>query len=343
MIKLNIALVGYGGMGSYHARELIPREKNQFEILGVFDTNPTRQKIALENNLYAYESFEEILADERADIILIATPNDVHKEYSIRALQAGKHVICEKPVTLNAAEFADILQEATESKRVFMVHQNRRWDNDFLVLKELYEQEHLGKIFQIESRVHGANGIPGDWRAQKKHGGGMLLDWGVHLIDQLLWLVQSPIKNIHAHLSYVLGNDSDDGFLIEIIFENDLRAIIEVATTNYISLPRWYIKGYDGTAIIENWDLMGKIIKRTDLENLKESTPIQAGAGLTKTMAPPTEEAIVESPLPDPAFEGPSFYQNFYAVVVEGAAPIVKNSEVREVMQLIDLIFQQYS
>lgn len=93
-------------------------------------------------------------------------------------------------------------------KNTFMVHQNRRWDPDFLLVRELYRNGQIGDLFQLESRVQGANGIPGDWRHVKKQGGGMLLDWGVHLLDQMLWLIDSPVKDVKADLSFVLGKKS---------------------------------------------------------------------------------------------------------------------------------------
>src|SRR5699024_4915381 len=153
----------------------------------------------------------------------IATPNDSHKDLSIKALQAGKHVVCEKPVTMNTQEFDEIIEVAREENKVFMVHQNRRWDPDFLLVRDLFEKRIVGDIFQIESRVHGANGIPGDWRHTKEQGGGMLLDWGVHLLDQLLWLIDSPIVDVKVDMSYILGNEVDDGFLVYITFENGIR------------------------------------------------------------------------------------------------------------------------
>lgn len=341
MTKLNIAIVGYGGIGSFHATNLIQHDADKFDIIGTYDIKEERQRKAIEDGFHAYESFDALLNDARVDVVLVSTPNDSHMNHSIQALKAGKHVICEKPVTLNVEEFDNIIRVAKDTQQIFMVHQNRRWDPDFLVMKEIYENKLVGDIFHIESRVHGANGIPGDWRAMKKHGGGMLLDWGVHLLDQILWMVKEPIKSIHPHLSYVLGNDSDDGFSIEMIFENHLRVIVEVATTNFIPLPRWYVKGYEGTAQIDDWYLNGKIVKRTDLENVTTPKPIQAGAGFTKTMAPPREDAVLETSLPKPNLDHPSFYQNFYEVVKDGAEAIVKNEEVREVMQLIDTIFDQ--
>lgn len=340
MSAINFVIIGYGGMGSYHAHTIMPADKEKINLIGVYDVLAERRQAAEEKGLVAYESFEAVLADEKVEAILIATPNDSHKALAIQALQAGKQVVCEKPVAMNTAELDDILAVAKETGNTFMVHQNRRWDPDFLIVRDLYKNKQIGDIFQLESRVQGANGIPGDWRHLPEHGGGMLLDWGVHLLDQLLWLVDSPIKHVSVDFSYVLGDQVDDGFMSFITFENGVKALVEVGTSNYTTLPRWYIKGFEGTARIDNWALDGEMIRATNDENAVAPKPIQAGVGLTKTMAPPSEEATEKIAFPEAKAEYPSFYSNVYQVIRENAEPIVKNSEVRQVLALIDQMFE---
>lgn len=337
---INIAVVGYGGMGAYHADQLIPAQKQLTHVIGTYDINQAKRELAQKNGHKVYSSFSELLHDPAVEAVLIATPNDVHKELTIAALAAGKHVICEKPAAMDAAEFDEMVAAAKQHDRTLMIHQNRRWDPDFLIMKELYQKQTMGEIFQIESRVHGANGIPGDWRHLEKHGGGMLLDWGIHLLDQLLWLVKSPVKEIYTDLSYILGDEVDDGFISFLTFENGVKAIVEVGTTNYVSLPRWYAKGLNGTMKIDDWDLSGELVVSTNSNDAPAPTPIQAGVGLTKTMAPPSEEATQRLPLPKPAVNSESFYENFYHVIRDGKEPIVKNEEVQQTMMLIDNIFK---
>ncbi|MCP1102084.1 scyllo-inositol 2-dehydrogenase (NADP+) [Aequitasia blattaphilus] len=338
MTKLKIAVIGYGGMGSYHANTILAKEKDLFEVVGIYDIDSNRQAHAIQDGLPVYENLEEVLKDSNVDALLIATPNDSHKELAIRGMEAGKHIVCEKPAVMNPQEFHEIQKVIERTGRTFMVHQNRRWDPDFLILKELYENKEIGEIFQIESRVHGANGIPGDWRHKKEHGGGMLLDWGVHLFDQLLWMIDSPIKKIETDLSFVLGNEVDDGFFSYITFENNMKVLVEVGTTNYTKLDRWYIKGTKGTAKISDWDLTGEMVVSKETQSVVHPTPIKAGVGLTKTMAPPSEEATTKKKLPKGHEMNQSFYQNFYHVVKNEEEPLVKNEEVLHVLTLMDNI-----
>ena len=166
MTAINFVIIGYGGMGSYHKKELMP--ENYINVIGVYDISQTAQDKARETGLKVYDSLDRVLSDDDVEAVLIATPNDSHKAIAIAALRAGKQVICEKPVAMNVLELDEILAVAKATGNVFMVHQNRRWDPDFLVIRDLYQTGKIGELFQIESRVHGANGIPGDWREQAK-------------------------------------------------------------------------------------------------------------------------------------------------------------------------------
>lgn len=336
--KQAIVIVGYGGMGSYHAKLI--KDNAFLEVTGTYDILEERRKASREDGYSAYESYEQVLNDAAVDVVLIATPNDVHKELALQAFDAGKHVICEKPVTLSVSDFKDMVSAADAAGRVLMVHQNRRWDEDFLTIKQMYNEKTIGDLFRIESRVHGANGIPGDWRHLEAHGGGMLLDWGVHLLDQILFMVDSKMTSLSSRLSFILGDEVDDGFESVIEFENGVSVLIEVGTTNFITLPRWYVKGTEGTGIIEDWSLNGRVVTRNQDAAKVEPKPIQAGVGLTKTMAPPSEEATITGALPEPYRQSSSFFDNFAAVTRGEAEPIVKNEEVLRVLNLIEAVFE---
>ena len=335
--KLNIVIVGFGGMGGFHFEKLNLNE--HYHVQGIYDIDEAVQKKAEQESIKAYASLEEVVNDETVDAVLIATPNDSHKSISIQALQHDKHVICEKPVTLTSEDLKEIIDVAAKQNKVFIVHQNRRWDDDFHLVKSLYQTKQIGEIFHIESRVHGANGIPGDWRKEELYGGGMLYDWGVHLLDQLLWLFDYDVDNLSGELSYILGNDVDDGFTVHLNFK-DVTTIVEVSTTSFIKLPRWYVKGTEGTAVIHDWDLQNEVVCPVKSKEQSHPKPIKAGAGLTKTMAPPSEDAVTKGSINAIDFEMESFYDNFYNTVYDNAEPIVKNEQVLKTMKIIEKVFE---
>ena len=331
-----IAIVGFGGMGHQHS--IMLSKVTRLKLLGAYDLKPERQDAAVKNGLKAYSSLEAILADKAVEIVLIATPNHTHKDIAIQAMRAGKHVICEKPVCLNSTELSAILDVAAETGRVFQVHQNRRWDEDFLIVKKLYDERTIGEVFHIESRVQGSRGIPGDWRRLAEQGGGMMLDWGVHLLDRIMVMIEGRIVQVFCKLNFPTGEEVDEGFHVFLTFEHGKTVMVEVGTRNFLSLPLWYVSGTLGTAIIQDWDLSGRVMKLRTFEDM-DAKPIVAGAGLTKTMAPRIDTTATPEPLPRVTADVRDFYRNVADVIEGRAEPVVKNTEVMRVMKLMEACF----
>ena len=334
-LPLGIAIVGFGGMGSQHARTV--KGVTELKLMGSFDILEERQILAESMGVHAYSSFEEMLADEKVDIVLIATPNHLHKGMCIDALQAGKNVICEKPVTMCAADLEEVIAVSEKCGKIFTVHQNRRWDEDFLIAKKVYEVGTIGKIYNIESRVMGSQGVPADWRLKLEFGGGMMLDWVIHISDQMLWLFPKKISKVYCRLGYILGGECDDNVELHLYFEDGMKALLEVTTWNMETLPRWYMNGMDGTMTIRDfWFKQGSITRLK--EDIKNNTkPIEAGKGITKTMAPRDANTLEMLALPRIKSDVCDFYRNVVGAITQGEELIVKPSEALRVMRLIDL------
>jgi predicted dehydrogenase len=325
-------------MGHEHLRKL--EGVKELALKGTFDVKDERQKLALSLGTKAYPSFQAVLDDPHVAVVLIATPNDSHRDLAVAALHAGKHVICEKPVALNAGELDDIVRASKEADRLFMVHQNRRWDEDFLTVKKILDDGTLGKFFHLETRVLGSRGIPGDWRKVEKFGGGMMLDWGVHLLDRLVFLIPGRITQVFCKLNYPTGQEVDEGFHLFLTFASGHTALIEVGTCHYQSLPLWLVLGTQGTAVIHDWSLNGGIVAKAGSD--ADAKPIVAGAGLTKTMAPRTETGEVHLPLPVVKSDVRDFYRNFAAAALGKEEPLVKNTEVRRILKLMEAAFESH-
>lgn len=332
-----MGIIGFGGMGGWH-EELI-RSIEGLEVLGVYDIRPERLKAAEGLGLTAFSSLEELLGCGEIEFVLISTPNDVHMPLAIMAMEAGKHVVCEKPAALSSQELMAMARTAEETGRFLTVHQNRRWDEDYLTVKELLKQEKLGNLYRLESRVHGSRGIPGDWRGTPEHGGGMVLDWGVHLLDQMLMLFpDKKITSVYATLTHVTNQLVDDGFSAELTFEDGVTALVEVGTSNFLALPRWYVLGQDGTAVIEDWNSDCRIVRASGI-NEEDVVPVKTAAGLTKTMAPRRDDTISEEIAVKVKSDIRDFYRNVMAVLEHREEPKIKLSEVARVMRLMETVF----
>ncbi len=339
MEKKNFAVIGYGGIGSgFHCRRA--EKSDVLNLVGIYDVKPERREKARADGVFAYETMEALLSDPKIELVTVATPNNFHKDIVIAALEAGKHVVCEKPAALSSAELEEMIAASERTGKLFTVHQNRRWDTDKLRVADLCRNGRIGRIVSIESRVHGSRGIPGDWRRRKEQGGGMVLDWGVHLIDQAIMIFEGvKVTSVYARLDHITSQEVDDGCHIVLGFENGVFYTVEVGTNNYINLPRFYVRGTAGTAVIDDWNQpLRAVVKRSALE--KDALPIRAESGLTKTMAPRDSDTVESFEVPVPESDVHDFYRNFCRAIDGKEPQIVTHEEMRRVMKLMETVFE---
>ncbi len=325
-------------MGGWHTRNAL--KSDVVNLAGIYDIDPKKAELARQNGIKAYESLDAVLADKDVDLVTVAIPNDVHKETVIKCLLAGKNTICEKPVALCHEDLQEMIDACHKSGAHFTVHQNRRWDVDFLAMKQIYESGEIGEVFNIESRIHGSRGIPSDWRGVKEHGGGMLLDWGVHLIDQMLQIYKGRmIKKLYCRFEHTTNFEVDDGFKLELAFDNGANAYIEVGTYNFIALPRFYMQAKKGTALIRDWREETQVVKCKAWHE-SDVMPVQTAAGLTKTMAPRDEITTDTYTVPRPSSDVHDFYRNFCAAIEGREEQLIKHDEVMRVLKVMEAGFE---
>ncbi len=336
-MKKNVVVIGYGGQGGWHADHCL--KSDVVSLAGIYDIKQERMELAQSKGIHTYASAQQAFDDKSVDIIVVATPNDVHKELVIRALEAGKSVVCEKPVEMSVAAFDEMVDASKRSGSLFTVHQNRRWDVDFLGIKKIIDSGDIGAPLNIESRVHGSRGIPSDWRCHKQYGGGMILDWGVHLIDQMLQLNTTGVKNVYCTTTNYTNDEVDDGFKLEMYFNDGMRGYVEVGTYNFIPLPRFYTQCKKGTAIITDWTKNAQVAK-LKAWNEKEVLPVQTAAGITKTMAPRDEITLDTYEVERPVSDVHDFYRNLVKAI-DGTEPQkIKLPEVRAVLKVMEACFK---
>lgn len=336
-MKHGLCVIGYGGMGGWHINHALTSDA--VEPMAVHDIKEERNLAAEEKGLRAYRSLDEVLADSAIELVTVAIPNNDHEKVAIACMKAGKHVICEKPVTLSVASLERMIAAANENGVRFSVHQNRRWDVDYLAVKKLMESGAIGEILDVESRIHGSRGIPSDWRGMKKHGGGMLYDWGSHLIDQILMLFADvKLKCVFCELDHVTNDEVDDGFRLTMRFENGARAYVEVGTSNFIAMPRFYIRGKRGTGLLADWREPCRVTECFAWHE-SEVMPVRTAAGLTKTMAPRDEITTRSYDMERPISDVHEYYRNFCAAIEGRQEQLVTHSQMLRVMRVIEAAF----
>lgn len=338
MKKMKVAVVGYGGMGGWHTEKLL--KSDVAELAGIYDIRRERNELAESRGIHAYGSLRELLQDSEVELVTVAVPNDAHEDVVVKALNAGKNVICEKPVALSLESLNRMIEAAEKNHVHFSTHQNRRWDVDYLAMKQVHDSGELGKVINIESRIHGSRGIPSDWRGEKVHGGGMLYDWGIHLIDQMLMIFGfENVESVYCICDHITNQEVDDGFRLDLNFKNGQRATVEVGTYNFIAMPRFYMRAEKGSALITDWREEAQVVKCTHWHE-SEVLSVETAAGLTKTMAPRDGITTDTYRVPKPQSDVHDYYRNFIATIRGEATQCVTYDQMRTDLRVILAAFE---
>ncbi len=334
--EMQVGIIGYGFMGHWHADHM-PQTKG-IMVTAVCDIDERKRKEAFEKGYHSYVDYRDLLQDKLVNTVLISVPNHLHKEMVIEAAKAGKNIICEKPAALNVQEFDEMVQVTRECKVQFEVHQNRRFDADFKCIKEALNNRTLGRVFTIGSRFFGGNGLVHDWHRLPEYGGGMIYDWGVHLIDQMLDLNLGKVVSVFANVHNVINPKVDDYFNATFQFDSGLSYVIEIGTYLLYPLPRWYVAGDTGTLVIKSMLDDAELYRSgSHVKKLPDSI-LETKAGPTRAMAKRAEEELIKQVLPTGKPKWQMFYENYLASFNGEAELEVTNTQVREVLQLMEAV-----
>lgn len=335
MKKLKLGIIGYGFMGQWHNNHAGTLE--EVEVVAICDTDPAQLNKA-PDTASRYSDHKELLKDERVEWVVICVPNHLHCQIAIDAANAKKHLIVEKPCALNVEEFDRMYAAAKENGVMFTVDQNRRWDRDYSMVKKAWEEKRLGNIFMVKSSLYGVFGKMHDWHEYKEYGGGMLYDWGVHLIDQMLDMVDAPIVSLYADLRNVINEKVDDYFNIILKFKNGVTAEIELGTYYLTPKRAWFIGGNTGSAIIDDFECNGKIIRTAHLlENVPGKITMTA-AGPTRSFGPPAPGLLKEEKLPEVDVSHRDYFVHFMKAFRGEEELVVKPEQVRRVLAVMEAV-----
>ncbi|MGX6979478.1 Gfo/Idh/MocA family protein [Vagococcus elongatus] len=340
-MTINIGIIGFGFIGHIHEQSLADR--NQMKVIAICDIDSEKMNDSITKNVIKTTSVDELLKIKTIDTVIVSVFNDAHKEVVIKAAIAGKNIICEKPAAMNVSEFDEMMAVVNEKKVKFTVHQQRRLDNDFRTAKKVYEKKELGNIYTVQSKLYGLNGNMHDWHIYKKHGGGMLYDWGVHLIDQMLYMIDSKIISIFADVRNVINEEVDDYFKILLEFENGIMGEIELGTYYLTDKPHWFerhwfIGGDKGSMYSDGFIPEGKVVKTSRLlENVPGKT-VMTASGPTRSFGTVADGILMTEELPVTNYNYQMFYDNYVNTLQGTDDFLVKQSEVRRVLSVMQAV-----
>ena len=209
MKKLKIAVIGTGSISEHHIAAY--KAISDVELYAFCDINEEllNEKGKKHGVTRLYTDEKKMLAElPEIDAVSVCTWNSAHAECSIMALNAGKHVLCEKPMALNAHEAEEMLNTAKKTGKKLMIGFVRRFGNDTAVVKDFIENDNLGEIYYAKTTYLRRNGNPGGWFGDKsRSGGGPLIDLGVHVIDLTRYLMGNPKPvSVYGVTFHKLGN-----------------------------------------------------------------------------------------------------------------------------------------
>lgn len=340
MAQLKFGIIGFGFMGQTHAETI--GKLPYAELLAVCDTNQeqlAQAKEGVEKHLLA----DDLLENDEISTVIIAVPNHLHLEMVKKAATAGKDIICEKPAAMNGQEFAEMQKAVADADVRFTIHHQRRFDKDYRIAKEVADTQTLGKIFTIRSSLFGFNGNMHDWHIYPEFGGGMLYDWGVHLLDQMLWMIPGKLETVYANVQNVINKEVDDYFNIQLYFENGVNAQVELGTY-YLNDAEgwferhWFLGGNKGSAVIDGFNPKGKITRTSELLQNVPGQITMTAAGPTRSFGPPPAGRIVTVALPEVNVNHEMFFDNYIAFVNGEEELLVKPAEMLRLMKLLDAI-----
>ena len=313
---IRVGLVGYGLAGSVFHAPLI-RACERMELVAVQTSREAPD---------AVRSLEELI--DRSDLVVVASPNTTHFPIAKQALEAGRHVVIDKPIAITVDEADELIRIAKERQRALSVFHNRRWDSDFLTVREVLPR--LGDVMLFEAnwdRFRPA--IKRGWREVAKPGGGLFNDLGPHLIDQALQLFGMP-EAVGADIVVQRPGAVVDDYFDLTLHYGPRRVRLCCSTLAAAPRPRFAIHGTQGSYIKHGLDPQEAQLK-AGFDPGDPSFGVDSRDGI---FVGPTGEA--ES-VPTSKGNYPAFYEAVADSILNGAPPPVPANEARDGLALINL------
>ncbi len=333
---MNVGIIGLGRSGwELHATPLM--KFPQYRVVSVCDASRDRlERAGREWGVRTCPDASSLINDKEVELVVVAAPSNLHAALTIAALEAGKHVVVEKPMAITLADAEKMLAAAEKSRRMLTVFHNRHWDRDYQMIKKAVQQDELGELLTVDSRVmtygpewttYGVPEFNPQWRIQKAYGGGFLADWGPHLIEQCLDLTGGWPDSVACQLrSQLWATEVEDYFNIRLTFPSGLVATLEGSNNARLPLPRWFVAGRKATLISDgtwgHWTDMR--IRSSEGGVATDSVPRQVGPSSGSRNYDVSEELSA------------CFYADLAEAIETGRPPAINARRAREVMVLLE-------
>ena len=285
------------------------------------------------------DAVEKVFADPAIELVVVNTPNDTHADFVTRALEAGKHVVVEKPFTVTAAEADQLIALAKSKKKVLTVFQSRRWDGDFMTVKKVWDAKLLGKVVELEVHYDRFRNYveANTWKEERGKGTGILYNLGSHMLDQVVCIAGMP-RQADARIGVQRPNGKiDDYYDIRLQYEG-FHAIVKSSYLVREQGPRYSIHGTEGSFMKYGIDPQEQALKEGKIPGAPgwgAEDKLHWGK-LNTTLQGVHIEGAIET-LPGNYL---AFYQNVFEAIRENKPLAVKPEESRDVIRLIEACYE---
>ena len=248
-----VGLIGYGAIAQAHAASITATPG--LTLAAVCDVSEDRRALAArEWPVRTHARVEDLLDDPTVGLVVVGTPPSIHAESVMAALHAGKHVVCEKPFALRVEEVDRMIDAASARDLVLTVFQSRRWDPDYLALREVVRSGRIGEAFYMESFIGGHDHPCDFWHSHEPISGGTIYDWGSHYFDWILQLFDDPVRMVSAHAHKLVWHDvtNSDQVRVDLAFAGGAQASFLQSDIAAARKPKWYLLGTEG-AVVGEW------------------------------------------------------------------------------------------
>lgn len=338
MIRVGLVGVGRAGWGM-HRRELekLPR---LFKIVAACDVDKARRRQAVEEwGCRTYTKARDLVADPEVELVDITTRSVDHAEQTILSLKAGKPVFIEKPIAASYAETKKMGRVAKRTGVEIYCRHNRRFDRDFQHVREIIDSGVLGSVHSIKL-CRGGYQRRADWQTILKYGGGQLLNWGPHVVDQALQLLDSPVADMWSDLQRIAAaGDAEDCVRILLKGENGCLADIQIGGGMAMGEAPYTIHGARGSLVLRGGEIqMRYLSSRQKLAQIKakRSTPPNEAGFRNPEVLRWVEKTVPVKPRKK-VEGGVTLWRCLYKSMRRDEAFPIKWDEALEVMRIIDL------
>jgi scyllo-inositol 2-dehydrogenase (NADP+) len=255
MNLIKVAIIGYGMSGQlFHLPPLLKNSSYKVSMIMTQNSSRIAQIQSIDKDIKIISSFDLAIGDPNIDLIVIATSNDVHYEYTKKALLHQKHVVCEKPFVASSVEAKELFELARKNNLILSVYHNRKYDGDIMTIKEMIQNQRLGKIISFSARFDRfIHQLADNWRYEKTTMAGIYYDLAPHLVHHAISIFGKPervyLNLFHDHEQILV----DDHFEMTLYYK-DLTCFLGAATLERHPKPRFEVIGDIGTYVKYGYD-----------------------------------------------------------------------------------------